>query len=294
MIDAEAMGLLEALAILADMDPESECTIIRDVPYSDSVNILLRFLHSRDLQTFMDGVPQVTDFRLTNEALLGVIFDDSFVPVGMIQNSMGFLGGGAVVEKQFPMPDLLEGIPVLSDLLGSFLGSGDYFIANDAGPSPFALGQGPLYYWVNFDEVGTPADLEFKDTTGAVTYTTAANEVADIQDVARIIYKGPVNLTEWYFSTRLIADIMAALFPYGADYGLNFLHGERVGELPKIEFLAEQGVLAGGLYGMVLPGEYEYIEGYNHLDVLTASANTSSRRENEVIRPLINFILANL
>jgi len=87
---------------------------------------------------------------------------------------------------------------------------------------------------------------------------------------------------------------MAALFPYGADYGLNFLHGERVGELPKIEFLAEQGVLAGGLYGMVLPGEYEYLEGYNHLDVLTASANTSSRRENEVIRPLINFILANL
>ncbi|RJP30776.1 MAG: hypothetical protein C4536_09245 [Actinobacteria bacterium] len=293
MIDAEVMSLLEALGMLADYAPDSECTIIREVPYSDSVNILLRFLHSRDMQTFMDGTPQVTDFRLTNEAMLGVVFDDSFEPVGMIQNSMGFLGGGAVVEKHFPMPEFLEGIPILSDLLGPFLGKGDYYIANDAGPNPFALGKGPLYGWVNFDEVGDAADPLFQDTSGTVTYTTASNEVADIQDVARIIYKGPANLTEWYFSTRLVADIMAALFPYGSDYGLNFLHGDRLGELPKIEFLAEQGVLAGGLYGMILPGEREFIEGYNHLDVLTASANTSSHRENEVIRPLIDFILDN-
>jgi hypothetical protein len=287
------MSLLEALAMLADWAPDSECTIIHEVPYSDSVEILLRFFHSRDLTTFMDGVPQVTDFRFTNEAMLGVVFDDSFAPVGMIQNSMGFLGGGAVVEKQFPMSELIRNIPLLSDVLALILGSGDYFIANDAGPSAFELGEGPLYHWVNFDEVGDEGDSLYQDTEGEVTYTSKANEVADIQDVARIIYKGPTNLTEWYFSTRLLIDLMAALFPYGADYGLNFLHGDRVGELPKIEFLGEQGVLSGGLLDLLLPYEYEFIEGYNHLDVLTASANTPDHRENEVIGPLIDFVLEN-
>jgi hypothetical protein len=293
MIGAEVMSLLEALAMLADWAPDSECTMIHEVPYSESVEILLRFFHSRDLATFMDGVPQVTDFRYTNEAMLGVVFDDSFAPVGMIQNSMGFLGGGAMIEKQFPMSDLLENIPLLSDVLGMILGQGDYFIANDAGPSVFELGKGPLYHWVNFDEVGDEEDPLYQDAAGEVTYTTKANEVADIQDVARVIYRGPTNLTEWYFSTRLLIDLMAALFPYGTDYGLNFLHGDRVGELPKIEFLGEQGVLNGGLMDLLLPYEYEFIEGYNHMDVLTASANTPDHRENEVIGPLIDFVLEN-
>ena len=293
MIGAEAMALLEALALLADWAPDAECTMIHEVPYSESVEILLRFFHSRDLTTFMDGVPQITDFRYTNEAMLGVIFDDSFVPIGMIQNSMGFLGGGAVLEKQFPLPDLIKGIPLISDVMAMILGHGDMFIANDAGPSAFELGKGPLYHWVNFDEVGDEGDPLYQDTAGEVTYTTKANEVADIQDVARAIYKGPANLTEWYFSTRLLIDLMAALFPYGTEYGLNFLHGDRVGEMPKIEFLAEQGVLKCELFDLLLPYEYEFIEGYNHLDVLTASANTPGHRENEVIRPLIDFVLEN-
>lgn len=294
MLDAEAMALLEAVAMLAHWAPDEECTVIKETPYSGSIDMLLRFMFSRDLQTYMDGTPQITDFRLTNEALLGVIFDDSFAPVGMIQNSMGFLGGGAVVEKGFPLPASLAGLPVLGDLLGSFLGRGPYFIPNDAGPSPFALGMGPLYHWVNFDEVGDAADPLFQDTGGTVTYTEAANEVADIQDVARAIYKGPMNLTEWYFSTRLVADLMAAFFGFGPKYGIHYLHGGMLEAVPKIEFIAEQGVMSG-LAGDLPPNcERLFLDGYNHLDVLTASANTSSRRENEVIGPLIGFLQDNL
>ncbi len=294
MLDAEAMSLLEAISILADWDPGAECTVVKEVPFSDSMYMLLRFMFSRDLQTFMDGTPQITDFRLTNEAMLGVVFDDSFAPVGMIQNSMGFLGGGAVVEKSFPMSESLAGIPVLGDMLGGFFGSGDYFIANDAGPSAFALGQGPLYHWVNFDEVAEAGDPEFKDTTGAVTYTTETNEVADIQDVARVIYKGPTNLTEWYFSTRLIADQMAAIFGFGPKYGINYLHGDQLEAMPKIEFIAGQGMMGDSLGDPPPNCERLLLEGYNHMDVLTASANTSQRRENGVIEPLIDFVLGNL
>ena len=295
LINAEAMALLEAVGMMAYYDPEAECKVMREVPFSGSAQMLLRFLHSRDLQTFMDGVPKITDFRFTNEAMLGVVFDDSFVPLGMIQNSMGFLGGGTVVQKQFPVSDLITGIPLVGDLVGSMLGEGPYYIANDAGPNALKLGKGPLYRWVNFDEVGDKADPLFQDKEGKTTYTYAENEVSDIHDVARVIFKGPLNLTEWYFTTRLIADIAAALFPFSRDYGINFLHGDRVEELPKIEFIAEQGVLSSSTFMFFpVPGERELIKGYNHMDVLTACANAPERRKNEVIEPLIDFVMENV
>ncbi|MDI6875087.1 hypothetical protein [Candidatus Solincola sp.] len=295
LINAESMALLEAVGMMAFYAPDEECKVLREAPFSGQAQMLLRFMHSRDAQTFMDGVPQITDFRYTNEAMLGVVFDDSFAPVGMIQNSMGFLGGGTVVKKDFPPAELIQGIPIIGELAGGMLGKGPYYIANDAGPDALHLGQGPLYYWVNFDEVGDAADPDFQDTEGEMTYTTTENEVSDIHDVARVIFKGPLNLTEWYFSTRQVADIVAALFPFARDYGINFIHGDRVEELPRIEFIAEQGVLSEGTFMFFpIPGERKLIKGYNHMDVLTACANAPSRRPNEVIDPLIDFVQENL
>lgn len=295
MIDAESMALLEMVGMMAYYAPEEECAVMREVPFSGSAQMLLRFMHSRDLQTFMDGVPQITDFRYTNEAMLGVVFDDSFAPVGMIQNSMGFLGGGTVVKKEFPSSELIRGIPIIGEMAGGMVGEGPFYIANDAGPDALHLRQGPLYRWVNFDEVGDTADPDYQDMEGKITYTTTENEVSDIHDVARVIFKGPLNLTEWYFTTRQVVDIMAALFPFARDYGINFLHGEKVGELSKIEFIAEQGVLSGGTFMFFpIPGERKLIKGYNHMDVLTACANAPSRRPNEVIEPLIDFVAQNL
>lgn len=294
LINAESMALLEMVGMMAYYAPEEECTVLREVPYSDQAQMLLRFMHSRDLQTFMDGVPQINDFRYTNEAMLGVVFDDSFAPVGMIQNSMGFLGGGTVVKKEFPAVELIRGIPIIGELAGGMLGKGPYYIANDAGPDALHLRRGPLYRWVNFDEVGDAADPLFQDKEGKVTYTTTENEVSDIHDVARVIFIGPLNLTEWYFSTRQVVDIVAALFPFARDYGINFIHGDRVEELPKIEFIAEQGVLSEGTFMFFpIPGERKLIKGYNHMDVLTACANAPERRKNEVIEPLIDFVLEN-
>jgi len=294
MLNAEAMAVLEVLAMMAYYDPSSECTIVKEMPISDNLNQLLRFMFSRDFQTYTDGVPQITDFRFTNEALLGLVFDDSFAPLGMIQNSMGFLGGGAVVKKSFPL-DTIKGIPIVGDLVGPSLGNGPYYIPNDAGPSALKLGKGPLYNWVNFDQVGTKADPNFTDTTGTMTYTTDTNEVADIQDVARALFKGPTNLTEWYFSTRLVADFIAALYPYGRNYGLNFIHGGGFDTMPKIEFIASQGMMGDSASTPAPPGTKRvFLEGYNHMDVLTASANTPTRRENGVIKPLIGFVMDNL
>ena len=294
ILDSEIMALLEALSIAAYYEPDAECTLIQKVPYSPNVELILRLVNSCDLQTFMEGKPETRNFLYTNEALLGAVFDDSFSPIGVVQYSMGFLQGGPVVEKSFPVPGVLKDIPIVGDLINVALGYGHLYIANDAGPMD-NLGTGPLYSWVNFDEVGDASDPNYQDTNGQVTYTTMENEVSDIRDVARCLHGGPLNMVEWYFSNRLLIDIAGALMPYAPKYGLNFLHGDDFGGMPQVLFLAEQGVLGSALTRAILPpGEHKFIKGYNHVDVLTASANTSSRRPNEVFEPLLDFVWANI
>ncbi len=286
IVPAESMDLLEAIAMAAYYDPNGEDTYISEVPFSENMKLLMRFLYSKDNDTFMLGTPDITDFRFTNQALLGVLFDDSYVPVSLIQNSMGFLAGGPVVEKEFPKWPV-GAIPMTQRMLST----GAQFIANDAGPAD-NLGTGPLYSWVNFDQIGKSSDPDYKDTTGQTTYTTMENEVTDINDVARALFKGPLNLTESYFSMRLGVDIFGAALPWAPKYGLNFLHGDKLIDMPQIVFITEQGVMADqGFDG--LPGEKHFLKGYNHLDVLMASANTSARRPSGVVESLIDFVLKN-
>jgi hypothetical protein len=282
----ESMNLLEAVAMAAYYDPNGEDTYIKDVPYTENTQWLLRYMCSKDLDTLISGTPDITDFRLTNQALLGVFFDDSFAPCDLILNSMGFLSGGPVVAKEFQQM-LVDFLPMTQ----SMIGKGPYYMPNDAGPAD-NLGTGPLYSWVNFDQIGNPSSPDYKDTTGQTTYTTMENEVTDINDVARALFKGPLNLTEWYFPMRICVDLLGAALPWGPKYGLNFLHGDKLIDMPQILFVTEQGVWVNqGIDG--LPGEKHFLKGYNHMDVLTASANTSSRRPNEVIEPLIDFVLKN-
>jgi pimeloyl-ACP methyl ester carboxylesterase len=286
LLPAESMTLLDAVAMTAYYDPQGEDTYINKVPFSDDMRLLLKFLNSKDYDAFCSGVPDITNFRFTNEALLGVFFDDSFAPCGMILNSMGFLTGGPVVLKEFPTWPA-AGIPGLDNSIGK----GPYWIPNDAGPAD-DLGTGPLYSWANFDEIGDSAHPDFKDTTGQTTFTTMENEVTDIRDVARLIFKAPLDLTEWYFSSRLLADLAAGMMPWAPKYGINFLHGDKLIDMPQVVFIAEQGMMSQmDING--LPGEKHFLKGYNHMDVLTACANASGRRPNEVIRPLIDFVEKN-
>ena len=148
------------------------------------------------------------------------------------------------------------------------------FIAWDAGPAN-ALGTGPLYSWVNFDEVGNASNPDYRDTTGALTYTNWRQEVSDIQDVALSLYRGPTNFPEWYYTSRIGLDTSAASGAYSSAYGLSFLHNERIEELPIINIYAED------------------IEGYNHLDVLFAAVDRPDHRVNEVFGQIMDFVFLN-
>ncbi len=163
------------------------------------------------------------------------------------------------------------------------------FIANDAGPSADELGTGPIYTWANFDEIGDSTDPNYKSTDGSVTYTTTTDEVSDMQDVARALYIGQTNAVEWYAPMRAIADMLIAVKDFGPKFGLNFLHADKVPEMPQVDFLTENGPMIGRTDDQ--PPEITIIKGYNHLDVLMAAANCPSRRPNEVIDPVLDFVL---
>lgn len=291
ILEPEALIVLELLGMEANWAPQEESTLLKEVPELESIDMMLKLLHSRSLDHFLVHLPDITDFRYTNEAQLGVILDDNSMPVKIVQASMGFLEGGPVVVKDFPLPSDLAGIPMLSDLLGSFVSIEGLFVANDAGPSYFQLGQGPLYGWANFDQIGSSADPEFKDSEGSTVLTTMVEEVSDIQDVAGVLYKGPSNFLEWYFSTRLMVDFTAVSFSFAPEYGLNLLHMDRIDEIPQVEFMAGSN-MDSSLTGHT-GAERHVLEGYNHIDVLTAAADRTSHRENGVLAPLIDFLLEN-
>ena len=270
-VTPEAMALLEIMAMNAYMFPDEEATTFKTINYSQATKGLIKLLHSRNLCHYLSGSPSLDDFRYTNEALLGVFLDDNFQPVSFLQASLGFLQGGEVVKKDFPgsLAALLG--------MGSLIKNDGVFIAWNAGP-PDALGTGPLYSWVNFDQVGNAARPDYKDTTGKLTYTTWRDEVTDIKDFALAQYRGPSNFMEWYFTNRISLDSQAAAASFNKNYGLNFLHGDILNSFPIINFPVSTDPL---------------LEGYNHLDVLFAAADRPYRRPNEVFGRLLGFVRDN-
>jgi len=132
-----------------------------------------------------------------------------------------------------------------------------------------------FYTWTNFDAIGTADDPDFTDTTGRVVLTTAESEVTDIQNYARVLFEDPLNFYEWYFPGRLSLDLGIVAAPFRAAYGINTLYLDTIASLPKKEFFAKD------------------IPGYDHLDVLCAAADRTQRRQNEIIGPLLDFVLEN-
>lgn len=284
-IDGEVGMLMETIGYFAYAEPDQENTAIKNVPYSDTVKLLNRFFSSRNLERFLTGEDDLQNYRFTNEALLGVLFDDNFAPLGMIQTSLGFLSGGEVVAKEFPVSEgMEESSPDLYTMIAGFTGSGPFYIPTESRDS------GPLYTWANFDQIGTADDPYYQSSDGSITYTSIYTELSDIHDFARAQFKGNSNLIEWYFSTRRIADILLAAMPMGPDYGINFMYPDQVSYLPQIEFHAGDSFLASS---GLLSDKYTPLAGENHMDPMFVAADRPDYQENKIIKPLIEFVLTN-
>lgn len=299
-IGPEAMTLIEAVGALAFALPDKEHTAVRQFyPYLGSdVKELLRKFISRDQEMYDAKWPTILDFRLTNAALLGLLFDDDYSSIGMIQTSMGFMysdGSGGVAPK-----GEISSLNFSSLLFGS---SPELFVPTNAGPFKCEThkflgftwqtckitGPGPLYRWADFDQVARSGD-DFKDTTGTVTFTTHTNEGSAIQSLGRAMFKGDSNLVEWYFSVRRIVDFLAAVADWAPLYGLNTYHKDKaMKNMPVIEFLAENGVIVGNLLQQDLPVNPVLLKGLNHMDPMFASANTNYRNDDDVSEQLLDW-----
>ncbi len=287
VLDTETFFLLEMLAMVADWSPDKEATLIRDLPIGPTTNLMLKLIHSRSVGDFLNNGTGIRDFRYTNQALLGAVFDDDFMPVGILQASVGFLQGGDITQKSFPLTPTLSAILnfIVPDL-ANLLSDETLYIATDAMTDSDALNtpdqpettpSAPLYTWVNFDDIRNDVHLN----------TTEEEEVTDIKLFAKSIYQGPGTFAEWYMSARVGLEL-DAISQSAPIEGLNFWHAKAARTKPLLEIAGERGLAKVDKNTDPL-GTLIVAKGYDHVDLLSASNHHKARRENAVITPILDF-----
>lgn len=75
---------------------------------------------------------------------------------------------------------------------------------------------------------------------------------------------------------------------YGSPFGLNFMPSDKISSLPCIIFGA--GLFPANVRTF---GEFVSLEGFDPMDPMFASADTPGHRKNQVIYPLLDFIVKN-
>ncbi|QFG26914.1 hypothetical protein F7P10_08360 [Actinomadura sp. WMMB 499] len=270
VVNTETMNLLAIAGLAARLDPEGVSDLATYVPSSFNTDTTYRLLFAKDYPTFLAGSPTVRDFRFTNAAALGGLLDDNSQPLAFMQASVGFWDGGKIVDKEFPAPNNLDelGLGGLATLLGT-----------DRKAVPDTP-DGPLYTWRNFDLIGAPDDPGYESRHGG-PFTTAAKEVTDIAQLARSLSEHPLDFTEHYFPTKLITDIGLAGAPGIAD---GAVHQGGIEANPVINLQAGDGLGARD----PRPGDV-VAPGYQHLDVLTASAVQNGGRPEPISLRLAAF-----
>ena len=290
-VNGESLSLLEMVAMQASWYPDAENTLVHEVPLGGTPKTLLRLIHSQNINGFVKNNPSFFDFRYTNEALLGLVLDDDFMPITILQTSLGFLSGGPVVKKTFPnSPAITSLAGVIDDFLAAMLTKEILYIAKDAGPSLDELGTGPLYRWANFDEIGDTEDPNYQSTDGKLTYTTKQDEVTDMADLARAIFQGDASFTEWYMPARLSHDLQQLAQPSLIE-GLPFYHANQRRQAPLLEIVGTQSIADVSVEPLA---ELIIADGYNHLDVLFAANNRSAHQQSKVVAPMISFMKSRL
>ena len=196
-ITPETLQGLAILGLASYFQPNAESTLLKAVPNDSNYNFTLDFLVANSWGSFLLDSPNPRDFNVTNQAALGTIFGNNSQPIGILRASVGVPTGGPVVEKSFP---LAYGTPSLFDgLLG-----GDLVAPAPASATP----NGPLYSWLNYNQVPTPGPSP-EDDPGQ-PYTSAASQVSDITQLSRTLFDSGEPFTGNYFPTQLVLDIGAA------------------------------------------------------------------------------------
>lgn len=270
----QSIQLLEPSGVAAFQKPQDEATVLDLVPRTPELELAFRVIFARNAAEFATGIPNVRDFRVRNEVLIGAVFDDNSSPISIFRSSVGTYDGAPVQDKDFPLPSAFAPF------------AGDNRLMAPAQPN------GPLYGWRNYNRVGVGAPIQ-TDRTGQ-PYTSRASEVSSVRQLARVMYEAPATFTEQYFPTRLMTDVSAA--QAGDRSGsLANLRYERVKLTPSL--LVQGGDGIGGTSAGSDGGADRSVTlpGYDHLDVTTAAARQNNRRRegsSEALAGLVTRALA--
>jgi hypothetical protein len=261
-ITPQTLQALPLIGIASYFDPAGLSTLIGALPDDTTFNTTLDLLLAANWPNFLADSPNPRSFNVTNEAALGFVFGDVSDPIGILRASIGVPTGGPVIEKTFPVP---YGAP--SEAMG-LLGGNDLIA-----PSPSAAGpSGPLYRWLDYDQVPTPGPSPSDDPGSP--YTSAGSEVSDITQLARALFDAGVPFGEEYFPTRLLTDLNQAAAGVRTGSLANLVYSDGIAIRPAAYVDAGQGLAPslGPPPAGAAPQVHVTASGYNHLDVLTAAA----------------------
>ncbi|MGB3771894.1 MAG: hypothetical protein WBA00_12205 [Rhodococcus sp. (in: high G+C Gram-positive bacteria)] len=263
VINPETTNVLAMAGLAARLDPTGLNDIVERLPRNLNLDATLRALLSKDPLMAATGQPDVRTLNATNDAVVGALLDDNSQPLGFLQASAGFFGGGPAQDKSFPLPnEVVSAVP----LLGSAFGS-------DRKASPNSYGDpNVVYTWQDYDQM-TPNG-----------FTDPSKEVTSISQLSRSLSEPPLDFTEWYFPTAINTDLMQKTAP---SIAAHYLHGDGVSRNPVITIQGDGGLDLGASDA---PGDVPIkLHGYNHLDVLTAAQKQNNGQPEQVSTLLADF-----
>ncbi len=274
LLNPEMTNLLSITGLAADLHPSGVSDLGKLAPRNFNVTTTLQLLLSKDALAFALGNPNPRSFNITNDGLLGALLDDNSQPLGFLQSSVGFFSGGPVAVKNFPLPSDLSSSPLLQGLQG-LVGTDPKAIPTDP--------NGPLYTWLNYNQVGTPGAVPIDSDTGK-PFTSPGKEVTDINELARSLSEQPLDFTEDYFPTKIITDLAEGSAP---QITAQASHTDGIAANPQVQILGGDGLVVGN--GQPVPAGAVVAPGYNHLDVLTAAAKQNNGLPEPVSTSLAAF-----
>lgn len=273
---AEVFQIVPILGLATELAPDAPSALIGQLPRDDNFNSALGLLLSSTWLQALTGQPDVRTLNASNAATLASVFDDNSSAISILRAGLGLPGGAPVAPKEFPVP---FDAPVTLGLFGgSRLGA------------PASYGPGaPMYRWRTWQQVASDPPLLAPD---GKPYSTATNEVTDIQQFAAAMASGSLDFLEQYFPTRIVTDLTA--FGIGdrggslkdARYNVDF------STKPVLNLDAARGLAPG--MGAAADGPNSRtvsLPGYSHLDVGTAAENDANGQPSALPVELARFAL---
>ncbi len=265
VIGPETMMLLEGIGLNAQLNPDTDSApLVAQTPPTPAVDGAMRLLQSRTWQDAVARTPRLRRQHLSGEALLGAFMDDNSQPLSFIKTSVGSYTGGQLLPKVFPFVD------------GPLM----FYPVEDAKP----------YGWANYDEPQSTA------TRGdGRLFTTAASEVTDVQDLARVLHGGPLDFLEHYYPTMLTVDaVLAGVGSRDGDFS-RIVYTDAARVKPRLTLVAGDGLADAREPAPPegVPSEVLVLPGYDHVDVITAAPVQSDGTREKTALATTDFVLAN-